>query len=641
MKNSIPTSWKLPSSTHWQQHQPLIRHCRSSLPRIAMLTLLSACGAAAAGSVTYTTNSQFDLGILQNVNHAAPNNDQLQLNVIGGGFPILWIANAGERTLSKFDTTQQGASPGRELARYYTWFSNEAPTSYAWSGPAPSRTAIDIDGNAYILNRHFDGRSAVLIKILANGFIDRNGNGVVDSSADGNNDGVIQAGEMMGMLDGNSNGVIDCPTSAPFTGCEIEDERIAWAQRVPDGVGAPFRTGQLGRSLCIGTDGNLWVGLYSAGAYYKVSSVDGHTLAGPIVVPNVTPYGCLIDKDGTLWSAGLSSYLGKITNTQSNTGPYGTSSFYHGGFGSNYGIALGKDAGDGHTLVYLGGTSYSYLRFDSATNLFSTPAAMFTSSLGVNVDGSGNILVSKQSGGISKFSPAGGLIYDRPAQAGTASDSRGIMPDANNDIWQVHLGASKISKFKGETEGAVSGGTALGTLPTGNSPYTYSDASGFASANITVQTGTWNITQDGGAIGTPWGTVGWSASVPTGASVTVKVRISDTQAGLQGQSFFDVSNATPFNANGRYIEAQVRLTANPQGLSPIVQDVTIASAVTNKCDVNGDGSINSKDISAIMAARGQTVPPGNAALDIDGNAVINVNDARACTLKCTKAKCAL
>ncbi|MCV2370938.1 dockerin type I repeat-containing protein [Roseateles oligotrophus] len=641
MKNDISPSWTMPSNTHRSLGQAPSEGGRSSAPRIAILSMALACGAATAGSVTYTLDSQFDLGVLQNVNHNAPNNNQLQLNVIGGGFPILWVANAGERTLSKFDTTQQAASPGREVARYYTWFSNEAPTNYAWSGPAPSRTAVDIDGNAYILNRHFDGRSAVLIKILANGFIDRNGNGVVDSSFDANNDGVIQAAEMKGMLDTNNNGVIDCPASAPFTACEIQDERIAWAKRVPDGVAAPLRSGQLGRSLCMGTDGNLWVGLYSDGTYYKVSGVDGHTISGPISVPNVSPYGCLIDKDGTLWSASLGSYMGKVTNTQSNSGPYLASSFYHGAYGSNYGIALGKDAGDGHTLVYLGGTGYSYLRFDSNTNSFSVPAAMFTSSLGVNVDGSGNILVSKSSGGISKFSPTGALIYDRPAQAGTASDSRGIMPDANNDIWQIHLGASKISKFKGETEGAVLGGTALGTLPTGNSPYTYSDASGFASANITVQTGTWNVTQDGGASGTLWGTVGWNAVVPAGASVTVKVRIADTQAALQGQSFFDVSNGTPFNTNGRYIETQVRLTASPQGLTPIVQDVTIASAdVANKCDVNGDGSIDSMDINAIMAGRGQTVPPGNAALDIDGNGVINVNDARACTLKCSKPKCA-
>ncbi|MBI5256832.1 MAG: hypothetical protein HY855_10065 [Burkholderiales bacterium] len=606
-------------------HRPMLR----SLALACTLAL----GAAQAGTVTYTLDADFDLGTLLNLNHNAPNSNQLQLNVIGSGFPLLWIANAGEHTLSKFDTTQIGASPGREVARYYTWFSNQGPTNYAWSGPAPSRTAMDIDGNAYVLNRHFDGRSAVLIKILANGFIDRNGNGVVDTSFDADSNGSIQSSEMKSMIDLNGNGVIDCPQSAPYTGCEIGDERVAWAVRVPDGVGAPLRNGRLGRALCMGKDGHLWVGLFNDGAYYKVSSVDGHTLAGPVGVPNVTPYGCLIDQNGTLWSAGLGSYLGKITGTDT-AGPYSASSYYHGNYGSNYGIALGKAAGDGHTMVYLGGTGYSYLQFDSATNTFSVPASMYTSTYATNVDGSGNILVSKVNGGIAKFNANGGLIYDKPPQANTATDSRGVMPDANNDIWQVALGTSRVSKYEG-----VAGG-ALGVLNTGNSPYTYSDASGFAAANITVQTGTWTVVQDGGAAGTPWGTVSWNASLPAGASVSVKVRTADTVPALQGQSFADVSNGVAFSAFGKYLEAQVRLTANSLGASPVLQDITIASVLQEKCDIDQDGDVDINDINAILAARNKTVPPANPALDIDGNGVINVNDSRGCVLKCTRPKCA-
>jgi len=82
------------------------------LPVAAAAMLVSA--ASMAASVTYTLNAQFDLGVLQNVNHSVA--DQLQLNKSGVGFPVLWIANAGEDTLSKFDTTQMCPSPGRERA---------------------------------------------------------------------------------------------------------------------------------------------------------------------------------------------------------------------------------------------------------------------------------------------------------------------------------------------------------------------------------------------------------------------------------------------------------------------------------------------------------------------------------------------
>ena len=608
----------------------------SHLVRV-LATLVAACLVAASGaqaaSTTYTLDSHFDQGTMVNVNHSTPANNQLQLNITGVGFPVLWIANAGEHTLSKIDTTQIGGSPGREVARYYTWFSNQAASNYAWGGPAPSRTAVDIEGNAYVLNRHFDGRSAVLFKILANGFVDRNGDGLVDTSADSNNDGVIQAAEMKPLLDSNGNGIIDPG--------EIQDERIAWAVRVPDGVSAPLQSGQLGRSLCIGTDGNLWVGLYSALAYYKVSAADGRTIIGPVSTaptagkPNAggwTPYGCLVDKNGVLWSASLGTILGKIENTASDTGPYPVSSFSG---PSNYGIALGQDPTDGRTIVYLGGSSNSYTRFDAATNLFSSPATIFYSSLGVNTDGSGNILVSKSNGGVVKFAPNGTVLWDRPAQTTTGGDSRGIMPDANSDIWQVHLATSKTSKFLGTD------GTAMGVVPTGLYPYTYSDASGFAAANITVSTGTWSIIQDGGAAGMSWGTASWNASVPSGASVGTRVRAADTVAGLQGQTFLDVNNGINFNLTGRYLEAQVRLTANNQGDSPTVLDVTIASLVQAKCDVDLDGDIDKADTALISRARGQQATVPGDPRDADGDGRITPNDVKVCIPQCTRPNCAL
>ena len=69
----------------------------------------------------------------------------------------------------------------------------------------------------------------------------------------------------------------------------------------------------------------------------------------------------------------------------------------------------------------------------------------------------------------------------------------------------------------------------------------------------------------------------------------------------------------------------------------------------SKCDVypvgqngapDGDGKIDKNDINLIARARGKTVPPMSPAYDADNNNLINVNDARACVLQCTNAKCA-
>lgn len=580
-----------------------------------------------AASTTYTFDADFDQGTLDGVNHDAPGNDQLQLNAVGTTFPVAWIANAGEDSVSKFDT-----SLNKEVARYRTWFGPAGQTGHfshlgnAYSGPAPSRTAVNISGNAYVLNRHFSqgtNAAAVLLKILAEGFIDRNSNGVMDSSSDLNNDGVINASEMKDLADSNGNGIIDQS--------EIQDERIAWAVRVPDGVGAPLRpTGVLGRSLCIGTDGNLWVGLYSDRTYYKVRSSDGGTIAGPISTtpsagqPNagsLTPYGCLIDSGGTLWSASLSSILGKIENTQSDTGPYTVSSFNSGR--SFYGIGLGNGK------VYMG---QGNRQFDPTTNTFSDIPNMSVGSLGIVVDGGGNIIAGTSS--IRKVSPAGTLLWSAPLQAG-GSSSVGIQVDSNNDVLQIGFtSAGRIQKYRG------SDGAPLGVFPVGNMPYTYSDATGLVARNVTSPTGTWTLIHDSGTAGTDWDKVSWTESIPADTSIQVFVRAADAVANLPLQPYQPTTNGASLPLLGRFIQVQTRLNGNDQGTSPILFDLTIASAsASTSCDVNGSGATDNVNVGLVRAAIGLTVPPGDIR-DQDGNGVITMNDARACVLLCTKPRCA-
>lgn len=57
------------------------------------------------------------------------------------------------------------------------------------------------------------------------------------------------------------------------------------------------------------------------------------------------------------------------------------------------------------------------------------------------------------------------------------------------------------------------------------------------------------------------------------------------------------------------------------------------------CDIDGNSIVDRNDISAIFAARGTKAQAGDPR-DADGDGLITVNDARQCTLECTKAKCA-
>ena len=563
----------------------------------AVAALLSASaalafsGAAFAASKTYTFDADFDLGALSGVNHSVSN--QLQLSAVGTTFPVMWIANAGEDTVTKFDTVANV-----ELARYRTWFGPSGQAGYvnhlnnAYAGAAPSRTAVDLNGNAYVLNRWFDNRKPVLLKILTEGFIDRNGNGVLDTST---------GPTPLAMADTNGNGEID-PS-------EITDERIAFAVTVGPNNG-------LGRALCIGTDGNLWVGMYNTREYYKISSADGHQMAGPVSVP-WTPYGCLIDRNGVLWSASLSGTLGKVTNTASDTGPYAVSSFN----GSvNYGIALGNDK------VYLG---ISNQVFDPATNTFSS-SGIGVSSVGITVDGSGNVIAGQST--IQKVSPTGAVLWTANQQAG-GTGSRGIQVDADNNVWNIGFASTgKMQKFRGTD------GSPLGVFDVGNYPYTYSDASGFAARNVTSPTGTWTVTYDASANGTAWGKINWTDLVPAGTNVQVQARAADSAAGLALQVYQPVSKNVNFAASGRYIQVLTRLNASAAGTTPVVFDLTVSSKTTS-CDVDGDGDVDTADLALIRTAIGQT-PTANDPRDANGDGKITINDVRACALQCTRAGCA-
>ncbi len=94
----------------------------------------------AGGSVTYTTDADFDQGTLINVNHDAPNNDQLQLNDSGEAFSFIWVAASRRGTIVKIDT-----ETGAILGEYQS-----APNGRARN---PSRTTVDANGNVWAGNR--------------------------------------------------------------------------------------------------------------------------------------------------------------------------------------------------------------------------------------------------------------------------------------------------------------------------------------------------------------------------------------------------------------------------------------------------------------------------------------------------------
>lgn len=580
---------------------------------VSALTMMMGFSAnSMADSFTYTDDADFSLGILSGLTLDAAN--QLEMSAGGGTFPLLWVANAGEDSVSKVDTDNDC-----EDARYATWFVSGFHSAY--SGPAPSRTAVDTDGNVYVANRHFDNKPASVLKILSEGGIDRNGNGVIDTSFDANGDCTIDRNdpaEFKPPVDLNGDGILQ--------NNELVDERVVWVTQVGT-------NGRLGRSLCIGTDGNIWVGLYNAREYHKISSIDGAHMVGPIpTTGSLSPYGCLVDRDGILWSASLSNKLG-ILDTNTNTW-LDTKTFS----GNSYGIALGNDK------VYMGRSGRDFREYDPiespiddgnpATGTFSfSPSS--NSNYGISVDSEGAIVGGSST--VTRVDAAGTRFW---ATNNPGTFSIGVIPDSNNNVWAVNLNSHNVTKFEKDT------GNVLALMPVGQNPYTYSDASGIAARTVTDPTGIWSAITDTGDPSSVLDKVEWNkeaeADVPVGASISVSVRTADTEADLALQPYVDVVNGgAGLGLIGQFIQVRTILRPNANDETPVLSDITLVTEeVIKSCDVNSDGEVNILDIRMYRTHRNTPAAPDEP-LDIDGNGVINGLDARACVLVCTNNRCAI
>ncbi len=91
------------------------------------LTALLWAVPSVAGEKTWTLDGEFDTGVLDSVNHDAPNNDQLQLNTSSSTEPYIWIANYAQDTVTKMDTRT-----GKQVAKYHSVLMTN------WDGTVPT-----------------------------------------------------------------------------------------------------------------------------------------------------------------------------------------------------------------------------------------------------------------------------------------------------------------------------------------------------------------------------------------------------------------------------------------------------------------------------------------------------------------------
>ncbi len=520
---------------------------------------------------SYTSDADFDEGLLVNVNHDAPYNNQLQLSRTTEPFPFINVAASKRGTVVRIDT-----NTGEIVGEYIS-----APEG---RGLNPSRTTVDLAGNVWTGNRDESGRisgvqhgSVVKIGLMvggtrvnANGMLNPDGDYLAppfryNTCVDRDNDGLIKTSR--GLTDirpwpdisdgvGGTAGIVE----------DADDECILIYQRLTSAPGV--------RHISVDANNDVWVGgyPYTLKRFYKLNGNTGAILDSF----EARWYGCggyggFIDGNNVLWSASHIEW--KLLRYDIATGA-GTCIRVN----RSYGLGI-----DTNGFIWNSRWSWdSVVKISPAGVIqpgFPKPTYGATNDRGVAVTPADNhIWVANSKGSdVSRLDNDGNLL--KVIRVGTTPS--GVAVDANGKVWVTNRDSHNVMRIDpnsgsdglGEVDLTVDLGDDLGDEAF---PYNYSDMTGMVALGITAPQGIWSIIHDSGVAGTAWGKVAWNSFEPLGSTMTARVRSAESAAGLGSASFIDISNNVDIDSpDGRYLQLEVKLTPGNYGESPVFFDATV------------------------------------------------------------------
>jgi len=476
---------------------------------------------------TWTTDPDFDTGTLNNVVHSVP--DQLQLDDRTQPFNFIWVAVSSKGTTVKIDT-----STGQVLGEYRT-----APQGQPTN---PSRTTVDLNGNVWNTNR--DGHSVVHIGLAENNqCVDRNGNGVIDTST-----GLGDVRPWPNTGDADTNGGV----STAQDECILHYVLVrAWGTR----------------HVSVTRDNNIWIsgtGSWNAGYFDLLDGDTGAVLrqAGPF---GYGGYGGLIDANEVIWSARpllrWDTRSGAVRGY--NHDSYGLCIDSHGNvWNSSYqGDWIHKFAPNGDYLAsYRHGDYYAQ---------------------GCVIDGNDHVWVANSlyRNTVGHLKPDGSFVGNVTVGSGPT----GVAVDGGGKIWATNYNSGTVSRIDPDLgplgpDGVTHVGQVDYTSPyLGGNLYNYSDMTG-STLRGAPRTGSWEAVYDSQRDSTGWRFVHWSADVP--GDGTLVVLVATSADGVTFGPLQEVSNGSEMGVpRGRYLKVRAVFGRATSGESPILYNLTVTSGL--------------------------------------------------------------
>lgn len=483
------------------------------------------CGAVCPAVRIYTSDADFDEGQLVNVNHDTPAHNQIQLNPKVMPLPFIWIAASSRGTVLRLNT-ETGAILGEYLS---------APDGRARN---PSRTTVDLNGNVWVGNRDEAGGgrgSVVRIGLRENGqCVDRNGNGVIDTSK---GLGDIRTWPNTGSVDSNGG------VSTAADECIIDYVRV---------------NGTNVRTVAVDRNNNVWIGGYGNHVHDLLDTTTKAIVR--TIYPACGGYGGLLDSKGVLWSADSGS--GRLLRFDPASGDQRCISV-PGGYG------LGVDSAG-----YIWHSQYGYgmvvkLRPDGSTEGAFATGVSSPTGLAVRVMDNSVWLANRSHSNVTRLASNGTVIATIPV----GNSPTGASVDAVGKVWVTNLSdntAMRIDPATNKVDLTVSLGAGAG-------PYNYSDMTGSVILGNPPQ-GKWLATYDSWEPLTGWGTIAWHSDEPAGTRIRVRVRSAENRVDLGDQPWHEVSNGVLFAdvPAGRYLQVEAQLTGTEAGATPILYDLSVA-----------------------------------------------------------------